>query len=153
TFNQIGLAFDPAQAAHLWVEQHQLAPPYKDTDTFLASVGVDYPLCLVSDADDDMILSHLQKYAFDAVFTSERFKSYKNSPGGELFRAVITHYSTRPEQIIHIGDGHSDIMGANQAGIAACWLNREGIKWNHDIKPDYAVESLDEAASILGIQT
>lgn len=151
-FKQIGCSLDPKRAAHLWIKEHRLAPPYEDTDLFIESVGADFPLCLVSDADDDMIFPHLENYRFDAVFTSERFKSYKSNSEGKLFDAVISHYSINPGKIIHIGDSISDIAGAKRAGIATCWLNRDRLTWNYDIRPDYEAKSLIEAASILGIR-
>ncbi|MBW2053584.1 MAG: HAD family hydrolase [Deltaproteobacteria bacterium] len=152
-FTQIGLAYDPEQAAQIWINEHRLAPPYEDTDHFLESVRAKLPLCLVSDADDEMILPHLQNYEFDEVFVSERHKSYKNGPEGKLFRAVINHYATEPASIIHIGDGYSDIKGANQAGIKTCWLNRNGIEWSYDLRPNYEVGSLYEAVSVLDLHS
>jgi len=151
-FTKTGLTFDSEHAAQMWIDEHKLAPPYDDTKVFLQSVSAYFPVCLVSDADDEMIWPHLEKYQFDMVFISERFKAYKNTPDGKLFRAVINHYQTVPQKVIHIGDGYNDIGGANRVGITACWLNRDRRKWNHNVKPNHEVASLIEAASLLGIQ-
>jgi len=151
-FALIGLEFNPKQAARILVEEHSLAPPYRDTEVFLSSVGERFPICLVSDADDEMILPLMKLYAFDSVFTSGRLRAYKNSPGREIFRAVIAYYGARPENIIHIGDSVYDVLGAARVGIKTCWLNRQGKSWDHELKPDYTVASLLEAASLLGIK-
>jgi FMN phosphatase YigB (HAD superfamily) len=55
----------------------------------------------------------------------------------------------RPEEILHIGDSHSDVLGANRAGAISCWLNREGLSWRYEIKPDYIIQSLADLDTIL----
>ena len=67
-----------------------------------------------------------------------------------MFGAVIEHYRVPPEKIIHIGDMHTDVIGAKQAGMAACWLNRDRLDWQHEVEPDFEVKSLFEVAEILG---
>ena len=89
-------------------------------------------------------------HSFDNIFTSEGLETYKTGSEGKFFSAVIEHYDIEPGRIIHIGDSLSDVLGANEAGIVTCWLNRNGIKWRHDVKPDYEVTSLSEVALILG---
>jgi len=37
-------------------------------------------------------------------------------------------------------------------GIRTCWLNRGGDSWHHDIKPDYTVRTLLQAAYLLGVR-
>jgi 2-haloalkanoic acid dehalogenase type II len=151
-FPTIGLDFDPNEAARILVTQHRSAFPYEDTKAFLASVGEKYPICLVTDTDDDMLSpSLLGLHEFDSVFTSEQLRSYKNDPECKLFSAVVKHYGIAPEKILHIGDSSADVLGAHRVGMKACWLNRSGNLWQHDIEPDYTVRTLLEAASILGV--
>jgi putative hydrolase of the HAD superfamily len=150
-FKKVGLKFDPGQAARILVEEHGLSTPYGDTAPFLNFVGEKYPICLVSDADDDMILPLISLFKFDKIFTSERMRAYKNSPGGEMFRAVVRHYGVTPEKILHIGDSIYDILGARRVGIKTCWLNRKEKNWSCNVEPDYTVKSLLEAASLLGV--
>ena len=150
-FSSIGIEYDPAEATKIWAQQHSLNEPFEDSMLFLNSVGREYPICLASDTDDDMLGTLKQMYAFDYIFTSERLGSYKADGDGRFFSAIIGHYGVRPEEIIHIGDGIREIVGASKAGIIACWLNRTGIKWSHDVKPNYEVNSLIEAASVLGV--
>lgn len=151
-FPTIGLDFDPNQAARVLVTQHRSASPYEDTKAFLTSVGEKYPICLVTDTDDDMLSpSLLGLHEFDSVFTSEQLRSYKNDPECKLFSAVVKHYGTAPGKILHVGDSSADVLGAHRVGMKACWLNRSGNSWHHDIEPDYIVRTLLEAASILGV--
>ena len=57
-----------------------------------------------------------------------------------------------PAEIIHVGDAPAEIVGAKKAGLTACWLNRTSQLWPHSAKPDYEVQSLKEAAHILGVE-
>ena len=148
-FRHLKLCFDPGQAARIQIDLHRTASPYEDTESFLKAAGQDRPVCLVSDADEEMIQTQLSKYQFDRVFISERLKSYKNDPHSRVFQAVLAHYQTRPEEIIHIGDGYADVNGAHQAGIITCWLNRDGTAWDYELKPDFVVGSLTEAAELI----
>jgi putative hydrolase of the HAD superfamily len=149
-FRYLGIDFDPRQAAQIQVDIHRLAAPYEDTEIFLETIQKNFPVCLVTDADDEMIAPHLEIYRFDRIFISERLKAYKNDHKNRMFQTVLSHYPITPRRIFHIGDMQLDISGANNAGITTCWLNRERKNWNYNIKPDYEVHSLLEAAVILG---
>jgi 2-haloalkanoic acid dehalogenase type II len=151
-FSEIGLDFDPKEAAMVLAHQHPFSTLYDDTVPFLKSVGREYPICLASDTDDDMLGSLVRLYPFDKVVTSEQIESYKAGADRRFFSEIIDHYEVRPEHIIHIGDSSYDIIGASEAGIVTCWLNRNNMVWSHDIKPDYEVNSLFEAASVLGVK-
>jgi putative hydrolase of the HAD superfamily len=118
---------------------------------FLNSVGKKYPICVSSDTDEDMLGPLRQLYHFDRIFTSEQFESYKTGNDGKFFLELVKHYNVNPGSIIHIGDSSSDVIGASEAGILTCWLNREHKKRTYDIRPDYEVNSLIEAAMLLGV--
>ena len=150
-FLEIDLDIDPKEAARLLAHQHSFSTPYGDAMIFLDSVGKEYPICVSSDTDEDMLGPLRQLYPFDNIVTSEQLGSYKTSADKRFFSAVINHYGARPESIIHIGDSGSDVIGASEAGIVTCWLNRKHRIWSHDVEPDYEVNSLIEVASILGI--
>jgi FMN phosphatase YigB (HAD superfamily) len=151
-FSEIGLNYDPKEAARILAQHHAYSELFEDALLFLVSVGKEYPICLSSDTDEDMLDQLRYIYPFDKVFTSEEIGSYKTSVDGRFFSSVVEYYGVEPESIIHIGDTISDIIGAGEAGIVTCWLNRKGKKWSHDVKPDYKVTSLIEAALILGVE-
>jgi putative hydrolase of the HAD superfamily len=149
-FSTIGLNFNPQKAAQILAAQHRLAPLYEDAQEFLDAVGDDYPLCLVTDTDDDMLPpSLLNLHKFDRIFTSEQMRSYKNDPERRLFSAVVRHYGVAPEKILHIGDSSADVMGAYRVGIKTCWLNRNGRAWRHTVQPDYTAKTLSEVTAII----
>lgn len=151
-FNHLGLKVDPARAADVFITEHGLAEPFADAKHFLQEVGNLYPICLVSDADEEMLGPLRELYSFDHIFTSEQLGAYKSSPTGELFRGVVEHYGLFAESIVHIGDSFFDVLGAGRTGLISCWLNRDGKPWEHEVKPHRVVTSLNEAAAMLGVR-
>jgi FMN hydrolase / 5-amino-6-(5-phospho-D-ribitylamino)uracil phosphatase len=148
-FHEIGLDFDPYEAAHVLAGYHPLSTPYADATSFLNNVGKNYPVCLSSDTDDDMLGTLKDLFTFDHIFTSEQLRCYKANTGGHFFSVVIGHYQVKPEEIIHVGDGRLETVSAKKAGLVTCWLNRKGASWTHEIKPDYEVNSLFDLVPIL----
>lgn len=138
---------DPVESAHILASEHALAPLFEDTHDFMSNIGEKYPICLVSDADEDMILPLLTQFKFDHILVSETNQCYKAD--SKLFNKVLEHYLLEPQEILHIGDGYSDIAGAKKIGIVSCWLNREKREWSHEIKPDYVVHNLREVIELL----
>jgi FMN phosphatase YigB (HAD superfamily) len=150
-FADFGVDFDPKEAAVVLAKHHSLSPPFDDTRSFLNAVGAVYPVCLSTDTDEDMLGPLRQLYPFSRVVTSEEMGAYKTNADNRFFNEVIKHFSVSPGDIIHIGDSAADIIGANEAGIVSCWLNRKNRVLPEGTKPDYQVKSLVEAASILGV--
>jgi HAD superfamily hydrolase (TIGR01509 family) len=147
-FKEINLDYSPHLAGSALIEMHKRNTPYADAELFLKTAGSKYPICLSSDCDTEMITDIPNLYPFDKVFISEELKAYKQNP--RFFEQVMDHYKLDPENILHIGDAHSDILMPKQLGIVACWLNRENKKWSHQIRPNFEVQSLMDVVDILG---
>jgi len=147
-FSEIRLDFDPRVAAEKWIRGHDLRNVYADAKLFLAAVDRKYRLCLSSDCDLEMIADIDELYSFDAVFSSESLKCYKLDP--QFWMRVSEHYGLPTDNILHVGDDTSDIVGPAKLGILTCWVNRGGRKWDHEVKPDFEVTSLSRIAEILG---
>nr|WP_160676266.1 HAD family hydrolase [Clostridium sp. C8-1-8] len=148
---EMNVSFDAEEAVKIFMDEHTNAMPYEDVETFFALLSGKLPICLVTDADYEMILPIIGKYQFDKVFISEEAMSYKNDPSSKIFKDVLKHYSIAPSKILHIGDSSSDIAGANRIGIKTCWINRENKQWIYSTSPDYIVTSLNEVADIIGL--
>ena len=55
--------------------------------------------------------------------------------------------------MLHVGDSLvNDVAGAQNVGISAVWLNREGVTNDTGIRPDYEISSLIEITTILGLE-
>ena len=85
----------------------------------------------------------------DGVFVSELMGYPK--PRKEYFDACFALLpDVKREECILVGDSlTSDMRGANNAGIAACWFNPEGKAKDVDVHIDYEIHRLDELMPIL----
>ena len=71
-------------------------------------------------------------------------------PDPRIFRIALEEAGCAPHQMVHVGDDlEGDVAGAQNAGIRAVWLNREGRRRPVDIEPDWEMTSLAELDSTL----
>lgn len=147
-FEHLDLSYDSIAANKGLFEEHTLSEFYEDTLEFLNRISEDYKICIVSDADDAMLPSFYTNYGIH-MFSSEQFQSYKNDENNIMFKEMLKFYNADPSKVLHIGDSVSDIVGANREGITTCWLNRNKRTWEHQVKPDYVIESLNDLEGIL----
>lgn len=86
----------------------------------------------------------------DGVFVSDLLGYPK--PRKEFFDACFAALpGVERSECILVGDSlTSDMRGANNAGIAACWFNPEGKQKDLDVRTDYEIRRLDELLRILG---
>jgi len=143
-FNSEDVGYNPLIAAQILIEEHNKAAWYDDSLSFLKKVSSQYKVCLVSDADFDMVEKKLEEVRFDKIFISEGIQSYKRNPNGKMFFEVLNHYKCKPEEILHIGDSSSDIIGANSQKIDTCWINRHEYSKQFSVVPTYEVKNLIE---------
>ncbi len=86
---------------------------------------IDVPVCVVSNADTEDVLSAIEYHQLNIseVVTSEDTHSYKPHP--TIFEHALEKMKVDPSRVLHVGDSiHSDVGGAYQLGIAACWVDR-----------------------------
>jgi HAD superfamily hydrolase (TIGR01549 family) len=146
---EMNISFDADEAVKIFMDEHTKATPYDDVKNFFELLENTMPICLVTDADYEMVMPIIKNYRFDEIFISEKSMSYKNEPKSKIFKDVLRHYSISPEKVLHIGDSSSDIVGANRVGMKTCWINREDVTWNYYPYPDYIIKSLNEIEKIV----
>lgn len=153
TFDDLGVDADPIPFVSDLEEYWRNPPIYSDALEFLR--GLNLPVCCVSNADSEALLTAIEKHdlRFDAVVSSEEAKCYKPDPG--IFKRALTQMGSDPENTVHIGDSlHSDIDGAIRSGIGHVWLCRENRI--HDIgtaSPDCTISTLSELPDLLDGRT
>ncbi len=83
--------------------------------------------------------------AFTDITTSASAGFYKSRP--ELFWHAAAAIGADPRRTVHIGDSYRfDVEGANRAGMATVWLNRDGeAPPTSDVVPNLTLTSLDGA--------
>lgn len=85
----------------------------------------------------------------DGVFVSE-LMGYPKPMKGYFDACFAALPEGTREKSILVGDSlTSDMQGANNAGIAACWFNPKGKERNVDVRIDYEIRQLRELPVIL----
>lgn len=77
-------------------------------------------------------------------------------PAASLFRAACARLDCVPDQVLHVGDDvELDIVGAANAGLRTCWINRPDASGNlrawprKDVRPDLEFTTLTALADWL----
>lgn len=90
---------------------------------------------------------------FDLVFISEDVGAEK--PAKAFFDKALAEVKAQIgevalDEVLMIGDSlTSDIKGANNAGIKACWYNPEGNACDKDVHIDFEIKDLHEVYNFL----
>lgn len=91
--------------------------------------------------------SEARKYVQELVISGEEgfFK-----PDPRLIEVALRRMGTTRERALMVGDSlGSDILGAQRAGVDACWLNPQGKGCTLEREPKYTVKNLMEVCDIL----
>lgn len=150
-FIEENLNRDPKLAAQIFIEEHNNANWYGDSLAFINKMKNHYKICIVTDADRDMIQGPLSEMAIDRVVISEEVQSYKRNPSGQMFKEVLAYFQCQPHEVLHIGDSSSDMYGADAQKIHTCWINRHNYNKPFNMKPNYEIETLAQLEQILAI--
>lgn len=139
----------PREVAFHLMHQHSKAPFYPEVLDCVGRLSKKYQIILSSDSNHLMVDDLIHKITYDRAFISDDLKSYKGDSKGKFFNSVLQLLGTSHEEIIHIGDSPSDVLGAHRAKITSCWLNRNDRKWSRTIQPDFIVHNLNDLENIL----
>lgn len=125
------------------------APAYPDAVAVLGAL--DLPVCIVSNADDEELLSSVAAAGlrFDHIVTSERARCYK--PAGGIFELALAETGWPADRVLHVGDSrHSDVAGAQAVGLGTVWLCRpDRVNDRPDATPDHTVSDFHELGALL----
>jgi putative hydrolase of the HAD superfamily len=146
-FSEIHLNYDPKRAADMLIQGYKMNRLFDDVKPFFNELKHQYKVCLSTDCDNEMLGNISGLFEFDKLFVSEDLQAYKLNP--QFFKYVIEYYHVSPENILHVGDGSSDIIAPKQLGIKTCWLNRNNNQLDYAVKPDFEVKSLLEIPDLL----
>ena len=146
----MGSDADPGTAADIFRLEHRHAVVYPDVRACLEWVRSQMAVCFASDADREMAEPFLRLVPDGAAFLSEELGAYKQDLRGRFFGRLLADTGFRPEQLLHVGDSAADVLGARQAGIRVCLLEREGsAKTGQELQPDYRIHTLAELPVLL----
>lgn len=143
---------DPKWAAERFVEllgrQSILLPYALET---VAKIARKLPVAIVTNGITDiqrsrLALSPLKDYVTEVVISEEVGVS-KPRPG--IFEIALDRLGVKAGEALMVGDGvNSDIRGANNALIDACWVNPEGKALPEGIHAAYIIDDIRRCVDI-----
>ena len=151
-FDRYPVAGDPSWAAERFVallgQQSILLPHALET---VAQIAQRLPVAIVTNGitaiqRSRLGLSPLKDYVTEVVISEEVGVS-KPRPG--IFTIALDRLGVRPSDALMVGDGvNSDIRGANNAGIDACWLNPSGKPLPEGVRAEYQITDIRQCVEI-----
>ena len=151
-FDRYPVPGDPRRAAERFVEllgqQSILLPNALET---VARIAERLPVAIVTNGITDiqrsrLALSPLKDHVTEVVI-SEEVGISKPRPG--IFEIALDRLGVKAGEALMVGDGvNSDIRGANNALIDACWYNPEGKTLPEGVHAEYVISDIRQCAAI-----
>ena len=143
-FKKYHIDIEPRKAADFLARSHNNSTLYPDSLEIINEIKKTKNVCIISDTDTIMINSLLKTFGINNVYLSEDYKKYKFDKSGTLFKTAVKDFNIHPKEMLHIGDGINDVLGANHIGADSVWINRNNKIWKEEEKPTYEIRSLRE---------
>ena len=146
---------DPALAQtafEVFFEARHKVELFEDALPALEYLAARFPIIAISNGNADIQRVGLARY-FKGAISAGEFGIAKPDP--RIFKAAAAATGVSVQHVLHVGDDAAlDAQGAQQAGMHAAWLNREGIAWPHGESephhlPIQTVASLTELCRLL----
>ena len=114
---------------------------YPDALDALARIAARVPVAALSNGNADLVRIGLDHH-FAFQLGSREHGAAK--PQASIFHAACARLDVAPGHVLHVGDHvEMDVVGALDAGLRACWINRTEATWPHaDKAPDLEFDTL-----------
>lgn len=126
-------------------------PPFPDAPAALVAFRrLGFKLGILSNIDDDLLERSVDRLGvdIDVRITAENIRSYK--PEARHFEALLERTGCRPAQVLHIAASRFvDIAPASRLGFRTMYVQRSEPDADFDVAPEFTVETLTDAISIL----
>ncbi len=136
---------DPAKAdaaMAVFSEARHAVTPFADVQPALSRLQRRLPLGTVSNGFADLGKIGLAGH-FQASIAAHSFGSGKPDPA--IFHAACAALKVAPQEALYVGDDPLlDVVGAQQAGLQAVWINRFERSLPDGVQPQASCTSLDE---------
>lgn len=135
------------ELAEFFVWHRNQVELYPDVPDALEQLSAKFPIVALTDGNADLEVIGINKYFLENL-SAAKVGARKPDSKGFLMACKLTR--TKPEHTLHIGDHPNyDVFGAQSAGLQAMWVRRNNEVWDEQFRPDYCVESLEQAVEIL----
>lgn len=129
-------------AFEVFFAERQRVTLFEDVLPALEFLATRFPLVALSNGNADLQRIGLGRY-FRASISARDFGVGKPDP--RIFHAAAGAVDALPEHTLHVGDDVTlDALGALNAGMQACWLNRADAIWPHEQEPHVTLTHLGE---------
>jgi len=118
---------DPALAApafDVFFAARQQVDLFEDALPGLARLAARFPIYAVTNGNANLATVGLDRF-FRGTLSSRELGIGK--PDARIFHLACERLGVEPAQVLHVGDDlRLDVQGAQQAGLRAVWMNRNG---------------------------
>lgn len=141
----VGIQLQTHQQTALLAAYDQLSA-FPSAREVLATLGKQYPLAVLSNADEGMLhraLAHNDLTPFlTNVLSANQLGQFKPVPA--VYQLATEAFQCQPEEILFVSGNAWDVNGAKSYGFQVAWLNRSGQTWESlDQQPDWEVDGLE----------
>ncbi len=121
---------------------------YPDVPTGLVRLAGQWRLAALTNGNADVQRIGLGQH-FQFAICAREFGAAK--PDAGIFLAACERLNLPPAQVLHVGDDpHLDVVGAAQAGMPTCWVNRHQMTWPAELpRADIEITDLHQLADWL----
>lgn len=122
---------------------------YPEVLPALAALAARYPLVAVSNGNANVLQMPIGRF-FSANMPAREAGVAK--PHGRIFDLAAQRLNVPNTAVLHVGDDPLlDVVGAQQAGMQAIWLNRERQPWKHGPNAPQQIMNLTVLCDLLGV--
>lgn len=143
---------DDALAARLgdvyFESRYSLEALFDDVRPALETLATRFSLGIVSNGNTSPTQLGLEDLIAFSVYSEHHGGIEKPDP--RIFRVALEEAGCAPHQMVHVGDDpEGDVAGAQNTGVRAVWLNRDGRHRPDGIEPDWEINSLADLENTL----
>ena len=151
-FDEMGLIGDADAANELCLADFINRPPFPETLEVIAKLRGQWPMAILSNADDSFLYPLLNRHcigdAFEAIVSSEEAGGYKPHP--LIFEVLLKRLNVEPGETLMVGDTlHEDVWGSHLVGMPSAWVNRYEAPMDGRVTPTYKLDSLKDLVKVL----
>lgn len=121
---------------------------YADSLAALERIAARVPVAALTNGNADLERIGLSRHFAFQLGAREHGAA---KPEASIFHAACLRLGVPPLEVLHVGDHvEMDVIGAAQAGLRSCWINRQAQVWTHPtLRPDLEFTDLTALADWL----
>lgn len=121
---------------------------YADSLAALERIAARVPVAAVTNGNADLERIGLSRHFAFQLGAREHGAA---KPEASIFHAACRRLDVPHFEVLHVGDHiEMDVIGAAQAGLRSCWINRQAQAWSHPtLRPDLEFADLTALADWL----